>query len=119
MILVEQIYRNFSHISSVMISMTGTLEMPPAPTRGALERQLEQLKQRLLRPVVERISNTELARELSWAANEAAALAWLTVCPILVLPALLDEKVRAALKRWEKQRQLRPQQTLRAQMTIF
>jgi len=47
-----------------------------------------------------------LVSELRWVANEAAALAWFTVCPILVLPLLLEEKIRAALERWERQHQL-------------
>jgi hypothetical protein len=104
---IEQIDRNFSHRSSVMISMTGTPETFRAPIRGPIEGQLEQLKERLLRPVLEGISNTELLRGISWAANEAAALAWLTVCPMLVLPDLLEEKVRATLKKWEKQQRVR------------
>jgi hypothetical protein len=77
-----------------------------APTRGELESQIEQFKEQLLRPIIERFSNDAIVREISWAAHEAAALAWCTVCPILVLPALLEEKVRAALHRWEKQERL-------------
>ena len=37
------------------------------------------------------------------AANEAAALAWLTPFPLLVLPALLDEKAEAARRQAERQ----------------
>lgn len=81
--------------------------MLQALSRGPIEGQLDQLKQRLLGPALERISNTELGKDLAWAANEAAALAWLTVCPILVLPTLLEEKTRATMKKWEKQEQLR------------
>jgi len=90
-----------------MIDMTGTTETLDAPRRGSMENQLEELKARLLRPTLERISNNELVRELAWTANEAAALAWLTVCPILVLPALFEEKIRETLKKWEKQQELR------------
>ena len=79
----------------------------PAPMRGQMEAQIEQLKNRLLGPMVESVANAELVKELSWAANEAAALAWFTACPILVLPALLEEKVQDALKRWGKQEALR------------
>lgn len=81
--------------------------MLQAPLRGPMEGQLERLKQNLLRPVLDRTSNTKLVKEFSWAANEAAALAWVTVCPMLVLPTLLDEKIRGAVERWEKQQQLR------------
>ena len=77
------------------------------PMRGELEFQIEQFKEQLLRPIIERFSNDAIVREISWAAHEAAALAWCTVCPILVLPALLEEKVRVALHRWEKQERLR------------
>lgn len=88
--------------------MSATTEMLlRAPVRGPMEGQLEELKSKLLRPVLETISNTELVKELSWAANEAAALAWVTVCPILVLPDLLEEKIRQALEKWEKQQRLR------------
>ncbi len=78
------------------------------PCRGPLEFQLDELKERLLQPLMQTVGNTALAQELRWAANEAAALAWYTACPVLVLPTLLEEKVRAALKKWEKQEQIRP-----------
>lgn len=76
------------------------------PCRGAMEEQLESLKEQLLVPLLSSVENAALIRELRWVANEAAALAWLTVCPVLVLPALLEEKVRAALRRWERQQLL-------------
>ncbi len=76
------------------------------PSRGPVEEQLEELKNRLLTPVMEKAANAALVKELTWAANEATALAWYTVCPLLVLPALLEEKVRFALTRWQKQEQL-------------
>jgi len=75
-------------------------------SRGAVEAQLEELKEALLAPIVRSVENTMLVSELRWVANEAAALAWFTVCPILVLPLLLEEKIRAALGRWERQHQL-------------
>src|SRR6266496_5463719 len=78
--------------------------------RGALEAQLEHLKERLLEPMVESIENDALIQELRWVANEAAALAWFTVCPILVLPMLLEEKVRSALEWWERQENIRHRQ---------
>lgn len=82
----------------------------PTPQRGALEAQLDQLKERLLEPVLNSIRSTAVVRELRQAANEAAALAWFTVCPILVLPTLLEEKVRSALQWWERQEIVRPRQ---------
>ncbi len=78
------------------------------PRRGPIEVQLDELKARLLAPLMDKVAgaNAALVKDLSWAANEAAALAWFTVCPLLVLPGLMEEKVRLALKRWEKQEQL-------------
>ena len=78
------------------------------PIRGAVEDQLEQLKHHLLQPLLARAGDTPLVKEILWAANEAAALAWCTVCPVLVLPGLLEEKVREALHKWHKQQRLRP-----------
>jgi len=78
-----------------------------APIRGRVEEELQALKERLLHGILEKISNTGLVREITWAANEAAALAWCTVCPILVLPVLLEERVRAAFVKWEKQQRIR------------
>ena len=45
------------------MSMIGTIEMLHAPVRGPVERQLEQLKESLLRPVLQRIGNSELVKE--------------------------------------------------------
>lgn len=78
-----------------------------SPSRGTTEEQLEHLKERLLAPLLASIESSVLIQELRWAANEAAALAWFTVCPILVLPTLLEEKVSTALQRWERQQRLR------------
>ena len=77
-----------------------------APVRGTIETDLERLKSRLLIPFLQNIESTSLGKEIAWAANEAAALAWFTVCPILVFPTLLEEKVRSAIFKWEKQNRL-------------
>jgi len=77
------------------------------PSRGAVEDQLEQLKHDLLQPILAKAEDTPFVKEILWAANEAAALAWCTVCPVLVLPGLLEEKVREALHKWHKQQRLR------------
>ncbi len=77
------------------------------PCRGPLEAQLDELKERLLGGFLKEVADQELIRDLRRAATEAAALAWYTACPILVLPILLEEKVLAALKRWEMQERVR------------
>ena len=84
-----------------------TCPLLPSPRRGQLEQQLEQLKQQLLVPVLNSFESAALVQELRWVANEAAALAWFSVCPVLVLPALMEEKLRTALTRWERQEQIR------------
>jgi hypothetical protein len=92
-----------------MTAMTESLDSEiflTAPVRGEIEAHLEDLKQRLLMPIIRSIADSNLARDLSWAANEAAALAWCTICPVLVLPDLLEEKIQDAFKRWEKQQQI-------------
>ena len=55
------------------------------PCRGAMEEQLESLKEQLLIPLLASVQNVGLVHELRRVANEAAALAWFTVCPLLVL----------------------------------
>jgi hypothetical protein len=50
------------------------------------------LKARLLEPVLENTVDPRVRRQINLAANEAAALAWTTPVPLLVLPVLLEEK---------------------------
>ena len=78
-----------------------------APFRGAVEWRLEQLKSTLLQPVLRGMRNPELQSKICWAANEAASLAWMTPIPLLVLPALFEEKVGAAREQWMKQQRIR------------
>jgi hypothetical protein len=76
---------------------------PPAPFRANLESNFEQLKNRLL---AERLADDEAAElnaPLRRAANEAAALAWVTCYPLLVFPALFEEKTAAAVRQAERQ----------------
>jgi hypothetical protein len=80
--------------------------LPAAPCRGPMEEQLERLRERLLAPLLSSVANPALIHQLRRVANEAAALAWLTACPLLVLPMLLEEKIHAALQRWERQQRL-------------
>jgi hypothetical protein len=85
----------------------GARALGPVPARGPLEVQLDELKERLLQNVLRQVTDNALIAELRWAANEAAALAWYTACPILVLPTLLEEKTREAIEKWEKQERIR------------
>lgn len=70
---------------------------PAVPFRAEQEAGLEQLKKRLLRERQERANAPGLNATLRRAANDAAALAWVTAYPLLVFPVLFDEKARTAL----------------------
>lgn len=78
----------------------------PAPFRATQETELERLKNRLLLATLEEAdpdNNVYLRR----AANEAAALAWVTPYPLLVFPALFEEKTETVLLQAEKQANIR------------
>ncbi len=80
---------------------------PPGPFRARQEAELERLKMQLL---VERLNGrcgSQLASPLRRAANEAAALAWVTRYPLLVFPALFEEMAETALLRAKRQKQVR------------
>jgi hypothetical protein len=77
--------------------------------RGALEAELEQLKQRLLEPLLSATTHPVEAEPLRLAATEAAGLAWFTPFPLLFFPALLEEKIDAAQRQELRQRQIREQ----------
>ena len=70
---------------------------PFAPFRAALETDFEQLKRRLLAEQLDTVERPELNAVVRRAANEAAALAWVTFHPLLVFPALFEEKTAKAL----------------------
>jgi hypothetical protein len=76
---------------------------PPAPFRAVQETELERLKNRLLAVQLECTTEPELNAPLRHAANEAAALAWATVYPLLVFPVLFEEKTRAAVRHARRQ----------------
>jgi hypothetical protein len=75
--------------------------VPPAPFRATQESELERLKTRLLTERLAR-ARPELNASLRRAANEAAALAWVTFYPLLVFPALFEEKSAVALRQGER-----------------
>ena len=75
-----------------------------APKRGAAETELDSLKERLLRPVIEKIDDPHAEASVRRAGTEAAALAWTTPFPLLFLPELLDEKVDKAKQHLARQK---------------
>jgi hypothetical protein len=81
--------------------------VPPAPFRAVQENHFEQLKTALVRERLEGLWNPELSAHVRRAANEAAALAWITPYPLLVFPALFEEKAEAAVLVANRQEQIR------------
>jgi hypothetical protein len=69
--------------------------------------ELERLKHRLLRELLEEATDPEQNALLRRAANDAAALAWVTKYPLLLFPTLLEEKAREALVRLDRQNRIR------------
>ena len=76
---------------------------PAAPFRATQETEFERLKNRLLTETLLTTGQPELNVAIRRAANEAAALAWVTFYPLLVFPALFEEKIRGALRHAERQ----------------
>lgn len=70
-----------------------------APFRAIQETELERLRGRLLQNLLTETPAAELNAPLHRAANEAAALAWLTPFPLLFLPVLFEEKAVDAKRR--------------------
>ena len=85
---------------------------PPAPFRALEENGLETLKERLLRARLETLPRTGFNGYVRRAANEAAALAWVSAYPTLVFPALFEEKAETALLQAEKQERVRERSAL-------
>lgn len=73
-----------------------------APFRVTQESEFERLKGRLLAEHLDAVA-PELNAPVRRAANEAAALAWVTFYPLLVFPALFEEKIATALRQVERQ----------------
>jgi hypothetical protein len=71
---------------------------PPAPFRVEQESLFEALKHRLLADRLQELWSPENNSQVRRAANEAAALAWVTPYPLLFFPALFQEKTETALE---------------------
>jgi len=76
--------------------------VPTAPFRATQETEFELLKKTLLARQLAQ-APADLNVPLRRAANEAAALAWNTLFPLLVFPALFEEKTAAALRHARQQ----------------
>jgi hypothetical protein len=80
---------------------------PAAPLRAEEEAEFVRLKARLLSEWLEGRVELKLDSHLRRAADDAAALSWVTQYPLLVFPALFEEKANAALLRALRQDQIR------------
>ncbi len=80
---------------------------PAAPFRALQETEFERLKLQLLEERLAEEQNVKLNSYLRRAANEAASLAWITAYPLLVFPALFEEKANTALLQAQRQEQVR------------
>lgn len=77
-----------------------------SPTSDRVQGTFEHLKTRLLEPVLTTTLDPDVRRQLRLAANEAAALAWTTPFPLLILPVLLEEKTAEAHNYVARQREV-------------
>jgi hypothetical protein len=87
-----------------------------APFRAVQESRFERLRARLLAERLENTWEADVNSLVRRAANEAAALAWLTPFPLLVFPALFEEKAQAAI--WVAERQERVRQRSRELLAL-
>jgi hypothetical protein len=85
--------------------------VPPAPFRATLENEFDRLKNQLLAEQLYLARHAELHAPLRRAANEAAALAWSNLFPLLLFPALFDEKVAALTLQIARQKRIHAQTT--------
>jgi hypothetical protein len=80
---------------------------PAAPFRATRENELERLKNELLWEKLEEAVGADMNARLRRAANDAAALAWTTSVPLLVFPALFEEKAHLAFRQAARQESIR------------
>ena len=77
------------------------------PVARTSPEELEKLKEELLNPLLWEASDSRLQARYRWAAQDAAALAFVTPWPQLFLPSLLAEKAQAAREQFERQEAIR------------
>jgi hypothetical protein len=92
-------------------------EVEAMQLRAAEAGQLERLKDRLLAGRLAMADDEEQRAVLHQAASDAAALAWATGYPLLLLPELFEEKARAGLVRYRRQLGIR-QRSLGLTLTV-
>ena len=76
------------------------------PFRLTIEDRFEALKARLLEERLSGADKPAWHAQVRGAANEAAALAWVTRYPLLVFPALFAEKAERAVRVAERQERI-------------
>jgi len=76
-----------------------SFEVAPTPVgpSNTLETRFERLRAQLVLDRLQESGNERLNSQVRQAANEAAALAWVTPYPLLVFPALFEERAQSAL----------------------
>lgn len=77
--------------------------VPEAPFRAEAENALERLKSRLLQQRLADVWEPGVNSQVRRAANEAAALAWVSPYPLLVFPGLFEEKLATAREQAQHQ----------------
>ena len=70
------------------------------------QQAFHQLQARLVQPVLTEADDPTTQRQLRLAANEAAAVAWTTPYPLLLLPVLLEEKTEEARRYLQRQEEV-------------
>lgn len=99
-------FMNKHHPFTVKGSFEEYFEAPATahvPFRVTQETEFERLKNKLLTEKLLAAAQPTLNDPIRRAANEAAALAWVTFYPLLVFPVLFEEKARTALRQTTRQ----------------
>lgn len=81
--------------------------LQPGTKQYRVNAELHQLKARLLEPILERTKQPDLCHRLRLAANEALADAMRRPSPFLVLPCLIENKVREVQEWFQRQQRIR------------
>ena len=76
---------------------------PLVPFRATQETDFDRLKNRLVTETLLATAKPDFNAAIRRAANDAAALAWVTFYPLLVFPALFEEKLEHAIRHAERQ----------------